>query len=189
MVGVAKRARPRPLHPEGTLGIELRAHTLSLCPNLVLSLAEAQLLSGSSSRSPTRQARRLVLKANCCGAVRTVLEPGPLVSLAYEADDGCVYCMETSFTDCPTRRLNGERLATQILSDALEARLLDDKGRIEATADVVAAFKIGVIRVSCWLTCGHSLSCGEAEAAAKNRDLKVRVWACEKPNQARSAFL
>jgi hypothetical protein len=181
-VGVAKRARKRPLHRDGTLGIELRDHTLSLCSNLVLSLADAQSLSGSSSRSPTRQARKLVLKANCSGAVRTVVELGSGGSLAYEANDGCIYCMEASFVDCPTKHRFGEQLGIDILKKVMESRLLDDVGRIKPTADVLDAFKVGVSAVNGWLTLGKMLTDGEAELAAKNHNPKVRVWACAKPS-------
>jgi hypothetical protein len=166
----------------GTLGIELSAYTLSLCPILVLPLATAQLLSDSSSKSPIRQARKLVLKASYPGAVRVVVEPGSGVSLAYEANDGRIYCMETSFVDCPTKRPSKERLAICILKKALESRLLDDVGRMKPTADVLDAFKVGVVAVNGWLALGRLLTDDDAELAAKNHDLKVRCWACEKPS-------
>jgi hypothetical protein len=182
------RGRSRPDHPEGTLGIELSAFTLSLYPLLVLPLGQAQLLSGSTSRSATRQARKLVLGANYDDAVRVVTEPGGGVSLAYEANDDRIYCMDAMPGSDLTRLTFDEGRAVEILQGTLEVCLLDEIGRIKEAADVKGAFTLAVIALKGWLALGKPLGAHEIEIAANTHHLKISPWGCEKPDLVRAAL-
>jgi hypothetical protein len=180
-LGRPRHARLRPRHEEGTLGCELRAHTLSLYPVLVLLLSEAQALSGSSSPSPSRQARKLALKATSCHAVRVVLGRAGEVSLIYKTDADLIHCMEARIEADLGADDNVARTAASIIRDTLEARLLDDNGRIDCDGNLSGVFKVCIIAMDGWLTLGKRLTAPEVELAARNRTINARSWVCARP--------
>lgn len=171
----------RPRHPEGTLGIELRAHTLSMYPIDAQPLSEAQFLTGSASRSATRQVRKMVLISNYNGAVRAVTEPSGCVNFAYEANDGRIYCAESVFAVAKANVMFDEGAAAKVIKGTLEACLLDEAGLIDPVADVAQSFVLAVVAVNGMLATGAPLAFHEVRFAALYHEPKIRLWGCDKP--------
>ncbi|OWK34394.1 hypothetical protein FRUB_10365 [Fimbriiglobus ruber] len=99
-------------------------------------MGDARSASGSTSPSPIRQARKLVLQANYDDAVRAVVQFGAGVGLVYDADDGRTYCMESSFVGDSTKPFSDVQKVVSLFQKQLYAHLLDASGCIKPTADV-----------------------------------------------------
>jgi hypothetical protein len=117
--------------------------------------------------------------------MRVVTEPGGGVSLAYEATDGRVYCMEATFGSAMAWLSFDETTAVNTLKGTLESCLLDEAGRIKPEADVVEAFTLAVVAVNGAVAVGKPLAFREVVMAAARRKLALRPWSCEKPTSVR----
>lgn len=179
---------------EGTLGIELNAFTVALQPIQVMQLAEAQMQTGSDSPSSARQARLLAIDAEKPGSVCVVLTPTPVVSLGRVAEDGNITVMEAKLVLFQPKRAKakklfispkdfflGERVGYQLMKNTLETRLLDKNGNMMPEADVLGAFRAGVIVLEAWMSINNILTKDELAVAEKNQNPTIRVWSCLKP--------
>src|SRR5438067_2508250 len=81
---------------EATSNATLGSLVLSISPIAALPLGKAQAMTGSSSQSSARQARRLVLASGYAGGVRVVIATTPAITLARDRGDGTLEFLEAT---------------------------------------------------------------------------------------------
>src|SRR5262249_28482105 len=115
------------------------------------------------------------------GAIRAVVAPSSIMSLAFDRGDGTSLCMEAPLPPAAKSSTDGDEIVKSLVAEVLEKRLIGANGATPRQGEVVDAFRASVIMAEGWLRLGVVLTANELSIAEKNQRPKGRTWTCNNP--------